>query len=50
MHHTTGFDREEIIDLCIRINSGAARGRIPELAAMPRSFQIGSGYTDLHAA
>ena len=21
MHHTTGFDREEIIDLCIRINS-----------------------------
>ena len=25
MHHTTGFDREEIIDLCIRINS-AARG------------------------
>src|SRR5207244_11221122 len=21
VHHTTGFDREEIIDLCIRINS-----------------------------
>ena len=21
MHHTTGFDREEIIDLCVRINS-----------------------------
>src|SRR6201985_2915303 len=21
MYHTTGFDREEIIDLCIRINS-----------------------------
>ena len=25
MYHTTGFDREEIIDLCIRINS-AERG------------------------
>ncbi len=25
MYHTTGFDREEIIDLCIRINS-AKRG------------------------
>ena len=21
MHHTTGFDREEIIDLCVRVNS-----------------------------
>ena len=21
MYHTTGFDREEVIDLCIRINS-----------------------------
>ena len=49
VHHTTGFDREEIIDLCIRINS-VQPGGIPELAAMPRSFQIGSGHSDLHAA
>jgi hypothetical protein len=21
MYHTTGFDREEVIDLCIRVNS-----------------------------
>ena len=25
MHYTTGFDREEIIDLCIRINSAERR-------------------------
>ena len=49
MHHTTGFDREEIIDLCIRINS-VQPGTDSELAAMPRSFQIGSGHSDLHAA
>ena len=50
VHHTTGFDREEIIDLCIRINSVQPGAGSPELAAMPRSFQIGSGRVDLHAA
>ena len=29
MHHTTGFDREEIIDLCIRINSVQPRAGSP---------------------
>ena len=50
VHHITGFDREEIIDLCIRINSVQPGPGFPELAAMPRSFQIGSGRVDLHAA
>ena len=30
MYYTTGFDREEIIDLCIRINSAEREPRIPE--------------------
>ena len=29
MYHTTGFDREEIIDLCIRINSAESRTGAP---------------------
>jgi hypothetical protein len=28
-HHTTGFDREEIINLCIRINSIGCRTGAP---------------------
>ena len=40
MHHTTGFDREEIIDLCIRINSvqpGAGSPNWPPCLGLFRS-------------
>ena len=39
MHHTTGFDREEIIDLCIRINSAERGTRAPNWPPCPGLFK-----------
>ena len=50
VHHTTGFDREEIIDLCIRINSvqpGAGSPNWPPCLGLFKSVVAAS---DLHAA
>ncbi len=43
MHYTTGFDREEIIDLCIRINSverGADDPRWPPCLGLFKSVTV----------
>jgi hypothetical protein len=47
VHHTTGFDREEIIDLCIRINSverGADDLRWPPCLGLFRSVTVALTY------
>ena len=43
MHHTTGFYRKEIIDLCVRINStdhGAAATRWPPCLGLFKSVTV----------
>ena len=47
VHHTTGFDREEIIDLCIRINSvqpGAASSNWPPCLGLFKSVAAALTY------
>ena len=47
MYHTTGFDREEIIDLCIRINSverGAGARKWPPCLGLFKSVKTTLAY------
>jgi hypothetical protein len=49
MYHSTGFDREEIIDLCIRVNSVERETGTPGWPPCLGPFQIGGSRTVLYA-